>query len=32
MISHDWPTIVGDVTDKKKLLRIKPHFKEDVHN
>ena len=30
MLSHDWPTVIGDITDKKALLKIKPHFDEDL--
>jgi lariat debranching enzyme len=31
-ISHDWPTIVGNVSDFKMLTRIKPFFKKDVQS
>lgn len=30
VITHDWPCGITDFGDKKRLLRIKPHFTEDV--
>ena len=31
-VSHDWPTIIGDLSDFKILTKIKPHFKDDLKN
>ena len=30
MLSHDWPNIIGDLSDFKLLTKIKPHFKDDL--
>lgn len=31
-ISHDWPTLVGDLSDFRTLTKVKPHFKDDIRN
>jgi len=31
-LSHDWPTVVGDLSDFRMLTRIKPFFKKDLQN
>lgn len=30
-LSHDWPTLVGEVTNIQLLGKIKPHFKKDLN-
>jgi len=31
-ISHDWPTLVGDLSDFRMLTKVKPHFRDDIKN
>ena len=30
MMTHDWPTVIGELADKKILYRIKQFFKRDI--
>lgn len=31
-ISHDWPNIIGDLSDFRVLTKVKPYFKKDIQN